>query len=99
MDLKVFFRKVRETEAKISEPYVVVVSKETADGGRAGVKSEVDRGVAARLIVENRATLANAEDAAAFRSETAQRQRQREETVQRANKMHVAVLPNGSKTK
>jgi|YNPBryBLVA2012_1023415.scaffolds.fasta_scaffold00247_23 hypothetical protein len=78
MDLKVFYRKVRETEAGIAEAYPVVVSEETPDGGRAGVRSEVSREVAARMIVEGRARLATAEEAAEFREQALEAKRQAE---------------------
>jgi hypothetical protein len=49
MDLKVFYQKVRQVEAGIEEPHVVVISHDTPDGGRAGVASEVKKTVAARM--------------------------------------------------
>ena len=67
MDIRVYYRKIREAEGKMSEDSVVVRSLETADGGRAGVLTEVSRRNAAKLIVEGRAELVNAEDAAKFR--------------------------------
>jgi hypothetical protein len=59
MDLRQYFQKVREIEAEILEPYTFVVSLGTSDGGRAGIVSEVKRGLAAKLIVEGRAKLAS----------------------------------------
>jgi hypothetical protein len=67
MDMRVYYRKVREQEDKLTEEWVVVLSKETPDGGRAGVPTEVSRRNAARLLVEGRAELANAEEAEKFR--------------------------------
>ena len=67
MDLRVFYQKLRKLEQEISDPHVVVVSLETADGGRAGQKSEVTRVIAARSILEGRARLATAEETAEYR--------------------------------
>lgn len=67
MDLRVFYQKLRKLEQEIADPHVVVVSNETADGGKAGQRSEVGRGIAARLILEGRARLANAEEATEYR--------------------------------
>ncbi|HEY7338466.1 MAG TPA: hypothetical protein VH639_26505 [Bryobacteraceae bacterium] len=68
MDLKVYYRKIREIEAGIAEPFVVVVSKATEEGGKAGVKSEVPRRIAAKMIAEETAGLATPEEAAEFRA-------------------------------
>jgi hypothetical protein len=70
MDVRVYYQKLRKIEATIPEPYVVVVSRETPDGGKPGVKTDVSRSLAARLIVEDQATLASPEETAQFRAET-----------------------------
>ena len=57
MDLRQYFRKLREAQTTISEPETFVTSLETEDGGRAGVITEVSRELAAKMIVEGRATL------------------------------------------
>jgi hypothetical protein len=69
MDLKVYYRKIREIEASIEEPFVVLVSRATEDGGKAGVRSEVPRRLAAKLIAEETAALASPEEATEFRAE------------------------------
>jgi hypothetical protein len=69
MDLRAYYQNIRKIEAEIRENSVVVVSLETPDGGRAGVRTEVSRGVAARLITDGKAELAKDEDAAKFRAE------------------------------
>jgi XTP/dITP diphosphohydrolase len=58
MDLKVYYQKLRQVEAELTQPHVVVVSCETPDGGRAGVLSEVPRTIAAKMIVEAKARAA-----------------------------------------
>ena len=69
MDLRVYYQKIRELEAEIADPFVVIVSRETTDGGKAGIKTDVRRRLAARLIVEGRAELAAPEEAAQFKAE------------------------------
>ena len=59
MDLRQYFKKLRDTENGLSDTYPLVVSLETSDGGKAGTVSEVTREQAAKLIVENCARLAN----------------------------------------
>jgi hypothetical protein len=69
MDLRIYYQKIRKLEAEIPEPFVVLISRETPDGGKAGVKTDVPRGLAARLIVEDRAERASPEETALFRAE------------------------------
>ena len=69
MDLRVYYQKIRKIEAELKDPEVVIVSRETPDGGKRGMKSEVPRSVAARLISDEKADLASPEEAAQFRAE------------------------------
>lgn len=62
MDLRSYYRLIREETAKLDEGDQVVVSLPTKDGGREGVVSEVPREIAAKLIVEQRARLASKEE-------------------------------------
>ena len=66
MDVRQYYRKLRDIEANISEAYPLVVSLETADGGRPGVVSEVSRYVAAKLILEGRAVVATEREKLAY---------------------------------
>ena len=66
MDVRVYFEKVRQVEATIDAPFVIVISLETGDGGVAGTVCEVSRRQAAKLIVEHRVRLATAEESADF---------------------------------
>ncbi len=66
MDLRAYYQKIRKLEADLPGPFVVVVSRETSDGGRAGVMTEAPRGLAAKLIVDERASLASPEQTAEF---------------------------------
>ena len=60
MDLRAYYEKIRKIEAVIEAVFAVVISRATPDGGRAGVKTELPRAVAARLIADGKADLANA---------------------------------------
>jgi len=64
VDLRAFYQKVQKQEKEIPGSHAIVVSTETADGGRPGQTTEVAKGVAARMIVEGKARLATAEECA-----------------------------------
>lgn len=66
MDLRMFYQKMRKLEQEIVEPHVVVISLDTPDGGKPGVRTEVTRANAATLVVEGRARLANKAEAADY---------------------------------
>jgi hypothetical protein len=63
MDLLGYYEKIRRIEAVIDAVFAVVTSRATPDGGRAGVKTELPRAVAARLIADGKADLASPEEA------------------------------------
>ena len=90
MDLKQYFRQVRETEAALPEEYAFIVSS-SKDGGKAGVISEVPRVVAAKMLVEARATLATPEQISLFR-EQQEAAKKTAEQAQLAKQIHVAIL-------
>ena len=69
MDLLAYYEKIRKIEAVIDAVFAVVTSRATPDGGQAGVKTEVPRGMAARLIADGKADLANPEETAQFRAD------------------------------
>ena len=71
MDLRQYYKKIREMEERISEEYPLVSSLETPDGGKAGRISEVSRSLASKMIVEARAVLASEEEASEYRSRNA----------------------------
>jgi hypothetical protein len=66
MDLRAYYKKVREVEQSLANPFVVVVSLETSDGGKPGVMTEVPRATAAKQVVEGRAQIATEEATEAF---------------------------------
>ena len=69
MDLRNFYQRLREVEASIASEHVVMVSEATADGGKAGVLTEVSRANAAKLIIELRARLATDEEDESYRKQ------------------------------
>lgn len=91
MDLKQYFRKMREIESTISEPYPLVISLETPDGGKAGMTTEVSRLNAARMIIEGRAVLANEGEKQAYREQQAAA-RAAAEKAELAKRVQVAIL-------
>lgn len=69
MDLKAYYRKIREVAKSLAGEYQLVVSLVTPDGGKAGVVTEVATAIASRLIVEAKARKATDEEAKKFREE------------------------------
>ena len=80
MDLRQYFRKVEQLEAAMSDPYQIVISLDTPDGGKAGMLSEVSRANAAKLIAEGRAALATEAEKEQF----SKRQKQARDAAQQA---------------
>lgn len=76
MDVRAYYQKIRKMEAELPERFVVIVSRETPDGGKAGVMTEVARSLAAKLIVEDQARLASPEETTQFRAATEQQRRE-----------------------
>jgi hypothetical protein len=68
VDLRKYFRRVREIESELLEAYHIIVSLETPDGGKAGIMSEVPRALAAKAIAEGRAVLASEAEREAFQT-------------------------------
>ncbi len=92
MDLRLYYQKIRDTQANIADPFPVVESCETPDGGPAGRLTEVTRALAARLIVEGVARLATEADTSAFREARAQAKRAADEAMEAA-KVQMTFLP------
>jgi hypothetical protein len=91
MDLRHYYQKIRDMETKIEQPYPVVVSLETADGGKAGALTEVPRRIAAKMVVDGFARLATPPEAAAFQAvlDTARREA---EQAAAASKVQLTLL-------
>ena len=69
MDLRGYYQKIKEVEAKIADAFAVIVSLESPDGGKAGTQTEVTRSLAARMIVNGRARLATAAEKRALENQ------------------------------
>ena len=91
MNLKQYYDKIREIEGKIAEAFTLVVSHDTADGGKAGTVTEVPRRLAAKMIVDGIARLAREEEQKAFESVQAEAIRIAEQAAAAA-KVQIAVL-------
>jgi len=94
MDLKAYYQKIREVESKIANEFPIVVSLETADGGRAGAFTEVAVRTAAKMVVDGIARLATSQEAQAFRDDQAEQHRITEERAA-AGKVQLSVIPTG----
>jgi hypothetical protein len=91
MDVKGYYRRLREKEAELPEGDLVVVSEATSDGGREGVVSVVPKQIACRLLVEGRARLASTEEKLRFEKEE-KSAREAWQKVQEAQRIHVQVM-------
>ncbi|SPE39705.1 conserved hypothetical protein [Candidatus Sulfopaludibacter sp. SbA3] len=79
MDLRVYYQKIRDTESRILDQFPVVVSRETQDGGKVGVCTEVSRAIAAKMLVEGTVREATSEEARVFRKAHVEAKRALEE--------------------
>ncbi len=93
MDLRSYYKKVREADAELTGEHLVVVSLETPEGGKAGVRTEVPRSVAARLIAEQRARVATDEETLAFH-EAHREAREAYQQDEAAKRVQVMVIPS-----
>lgn len=90
MDLRAFYRRIREFEESLPDEFVIVKSLLTEAGGRAGRLTEVSRSVAARLLAEGHAERASDEESAAFRKQVVESQAAEAERRQAAQvQFHV----------
>ncbi|MFN7995894.1 MAG: hypothetical protein U0Q18_19945 [Bryobacteraceae bacterium] len=94
MDLQVYYKRIRDIEESLKGPSVVVVSQETPDGGREGVRTEVSRRVAAKMLVEGVARIATEEETAAFLSEQAEAKKHAEQAAAAARVQFALLSPN-----
>jgi len=91
MDLKSYYRKVREIEASIEGAFPVIKSLATEDGGNAGQLTEVTRAIAARMVNDGIAELASAEEVGDFRRRNDEALKQ-EEQRRRAAEIQFTIL-------
>jgi molybdenum-dependent DNA-binding transcriptional regulator ModE len=92
MDLRSYYTRIRETEETLTGEHIVVVSLKTSEGGKAGVRTEVTRGIAARLIAEGRARVATDEEAVEF-YEMHRESKERIDQEEAARRLQVMVIP------
>ena len=97
MDLRHYFRKMREIEATIKEPQTFVSSLETSDGGKAGIITEVPRELAAKMIAEACAVLATEEEREQFLEEQANN-RAAAQQAEMARRLHVTLVSDGERS-
>jgi hypothetical protein len=91
MDLKAYFKKIKETEASIEEPYLLIVSLETPDGGKPGTVVEVSRHEAAKAMAEGRALRANEEQKEAYFKAEGER-RKSAEKAELSRRLQIAII-------
>ncbi|HXM41614.1 MAG TPA: hypothetical protein VN924_10200 [Bryobacteraceae bacterium] len=94
MDLQVYFKKIRAMEESLKDPSAVLVSLETQDGGREGVRTEVPRRIAARMVVEGAARLATADEAREFQEQKAEAKRQADQLAAASRMQFTVISPN-----
>jgi hypothetical protein len=92
MDLRSYYKKVREAEATLTGEHVLLVSLETSEGGKAGVRTEAPRAIAAKLIAEERARVATEEEAREF-YEANRQARVAHEQDEAAKRVQEMVIP------
>ena len=93
MELRRFYQKIRDLEATIRDEFPVVVSKETADGGKAGITTEVPRRLAAKMVVNGIAEVANEAVTKIFRDLQADAKLIADEQAA-LGKVQLSVLPS-----
>ena len=93
MDLKHYYQKIRDIEAQIADAFPLIVSKETPDGGKEGTRTEVPRRLAAKLMAEGLARLADDKEKAQFQALQAEAIRAAQQLAAAA-KVQVTVLSN-----
>jgi hypothetical protein len=92
MDLRSYYRKVREADALLIGEDIVMVSLDTTEGGKAGVRTDVPRAIAAKLIAELRARVATEDEAREFH-EAHREARAALEQEEAAKRVQVMVIP------
>ncbi len=93
MDLRAYYKKVREVESGMTTPYVVVVSHETPDGGKPDVMSEVAKHAGAQQIASGHARLATEQEARRFHTAN-QEAKQIADDNASLNRMQLVVVPS-----
>ena len=92
MDLRSYYKKVREAEATLTGNESVLVSLATSEGGKEGVRTEAPNAIAARLIAEGRARIATDAEAEEFRSGL-RAGREQYEQDEAARRVQIVMVP------
>jgi hypothetical protein len=87
-----YYQKIREQRATITEAFPVIVSHETAGGGKAGTMTEVTPDLAAKMIVDGTAQLATPKATGEFRQTQADAKQAADDEVA-ASKVQLTVVP------
>ncbi len=91
MDIRQYFKKIRDIEASIKEPYPLIVSADTEDGGKAGTIVEVSKEEAAKAIAEGRAVAASEQQKKDYFEQEARR-RQSAEKAELSRRLQIAII-------
>ena len=91
MDVRLYYQKIRELERNFKGTFPVVISQETADGGTAGVKTEVPVHIAARMIVDGRSVLASEKETKEFVDQKMAAKKAADQ-LQASTRMNVTVM-------
>lgn len=91
MDLKRYYAELREMEATMQGPHVLMMSLDTEDGGKAGVITEVPTFEAAVMVKQKRARLLSSEEQSEYR-EAQEARRALDEERRIAERVHVTVV-------
>lgn len=92
MNLRTYYQKIRDIERNLVDPFVVVESNDTADGGKEGLMTEVPRQLAAKMIADGRARLAGEEAVRQFHQKKADEKRTADQEAV-TNKMQMMLVP------
>jgi len=92
MNLRTYYQKIRDIEQALVEPFVVLESNETADGGKEGLLTEVPRQLAAKMMADGRARLAGERAIRGFHQDKAEAKRAADQEAI-TNKMQMMLVP------
>lgn len=96
MDLRTYYQRIREADESLNGEHIVMVSLPTPEGGKAGVKTEAPRVIAAKMIAEQRARVATADEAREFHEANRAAKEDFEEN-ERLRRLQVVVVAQDSK--
>ena len=92
MNMRTYYQKIRDIEQALLEPFVVLESNETADGGKEGLLTEVPKRLAAKMIADGRARLATEQSIHEFHEKKAEAKRTADQEAL-TNKLQMMLVP------